>query len=328
MNTLELESLVRDQTLEYDQSPCDPQYIVRLLNGCYSYVYNHFVKSNDMLFAQEHLMQISAGTSEYELPKNLWNKRVEQVEVPSPVQESMTPWGYVKIPIVSRKEAFPYISSKIRTYFPQVVSIMNNVIGFYPLPLTSFTAHLIINRRIPALGIFGGRITALGNNVITVESLNDPRINANKAVPSLAFISISDQLTGEIKAMYSYSAVDTVANTITLAAAPVGRTQYLTYPIGALPGSTWTGLAELDDNVTFGYTTGTSIFGEAFDQFLVDWAVLRIRGSLNETDPSAMETLKLQLEALRGDTGGRVLGQHIQRTRFNNIPQSRPVGRR
>jgi hypothetical protein len=286
------------------------------------------VKSNDMLFAQEHLLSVTAGVSEYELPKNLWSKRIEQVEVPSPVHESQTPWGYVRIPIVSRKEAYPYISSKIKTYFPQVCSIMNNVIGLYPLPITDFTAHLIINRRIPMLGIFGGRITALGTNVITVESLNDSRINTNKAIPSLAFISISDQLTGEIKAMYSYNAVDTVAKTITLTTAPAGRTQYLTYPIGTLPGAVWTGLAELDDNVTFGYTTGTSIFGEAFDQFLVDWAVLRIRGALNETDPSAMETLKLQLEALKGDTGGRVLGQHIRKTRYNNIPQSRPVGRR
>jgi hypothetical protein len=96
-----------------------------------------------------------------------------------------------------------------------------------------------------------------------------------------------------------------------------GENLYSNKLVDTIPGTQW-GTIEIDDIICFGYHTSVSIFGEAIDTFLSDWAIMRIRGALNETDPETVNSLKLQLQELTGDLGGRTLGLKINMTERNN----------
>lgn len=72
----------------------------------------------------------------------------------------------------------------------------------------------------------------------------------------------------------------------------------------------------IDDVVSFGNTTAASIFGEAFDNLIIDWAVQKIRGALNETDPETVATMKLKLDELKSDTCGRDMAIQIERVSY------------
>lgn len=317
---------VRDLTLEYDVTPFSDQYIIDRLNEAYRYVYNAYVKAQDTLFAQEHSLQIAAGTSTYELPENLWNKRVEALWVPSPPYQSDQPWGWEKITKVDYLQSYRYQSNRVRVYTPEVWSQLNNKIYVFPLPLINYTAKLIISRRLPPLGIYGGRIVGLSGSTITIDALNDARISANAGLSNTGYISVCDFTTGEIKALYYVSSYDAVTKIITLGAIPAGRTSYMSYPISAAPAGNF-GTIELDDIVTYGYCTGESIFGENFDNLLINWVVGRMRGTLNESDPETLRALTAQIQDLKGDTAGRPLGIQKTSNAFNQFKVNRPTGR-
>jgi hypothetical protein len=416
MNTLELVNAVRDLTFEYQADPISDEYIVSRLNEAYRFAYNHFVKSNEELYGQISLLQVVSGQFEYDMPEELWNKRIETMLIPTPPNESTQPWGWTKVRKAQYSQSYPYQTNRIKTYYPECWSTLNNKIYIFPAPLIAYQAKLIVSRKIPMMGVLGGKITELRNNVIYLDDVtNDARIVDSVGDNSLAFISVADANTGEVKALWSYSAVSTVDNTITLQTSPRkyaklikgttvsqitytavtagttageaisvvytsdlnpatctvngniitvkletavttadnvvtlvtaaaatlvtavrtlglgnvvqvanpaefligGENLYKNKTVDTLPGTQW-GSIEIDDLVCFGYATGASIFGESIDTFLTDWAVMRIRGSLNETDPETTNSLKLQLQELTGDLGGRNLGLKINMTERAN----------
>lgn len=329
MNTKELIAIVRDQLLEYNTNPFDDVYIMRVLNSAQRFAYNVLVKSHDELYCQLHPLVVTAGNSEYDLPvTNLWQKRIEHVQVPLPPNQSADPIAYQKVEMRSWKQTSQYQTSRIRTYLPAVWTQLNNKFYLFPRPLVGYTALLMISRRLMPMATFGGSVVSTGVNTLILDQLNDPDILANVANPNAAFISVADFITGEIKALYSYDTVDPLTNTITLTDAPLTRTEYLRYPIATRTGPDFDLSAiQPDDVVTFGLSTGVNILGEAFTSFLTTFAVNTIRGVLNEADPAQQAHYKEMVTELRGDLGGRVTGVMINRSLYNGI-QSRPISRR
>lgn len=329
MNTLELENIIRDQMLEYSTNPFDSTYITRILNSAQRFAYNVLVKSNDTYFAQEHLLAVTPGDSEYDMPVDgLWQKRIEAVFVPLPPNQSPEPISWQRINMRTFAQTAPFQTSRIRTYVPECWSVLNNKFYLFPKPLVGYTARLIISRRLIPLGTLGGNIISTGTNTLVLDQLNDPEIDANKAIPNAAFISVCDYITGELKGLYSYNAVDTVTNTITLTDAPVGRTMFQRYPIATRTGPDFD-LSNIqpDDVVTYGLSAGVSILGEAYTSFLTTFAVNTIRGVLNESDPAQQKHYSEMVKEIRGDLGGRVTGIRINRVMYNNIT-AKPTARR
>jgi len=312
MNTKELVTATRSQCLEYQEDPISDPYIMTLLNEAGQFVYQHLVRSNDMMFATEYPLELEAGVSNYPLPWNAMGKRIEAIFIPSPPNMSQDPWNWVKLNKIDFKQSARYQTNRVRTYFPEAWTQMNNTIYFFPPPLMAYSARLLISRKYVRMGVYGGRIIDMSGNTLTLDELNDDAISENKAIPSNAFICVSSFKTGEIKAMYAYNAVNTTTNVITLAAAPSGRTTYMGYPISALPAGDF-GEIELDDIVTYGFTSGRPITSEEFDNLIINWAVSRIRGILHETDTEAMNALKMEIQALAGDLAGREIGARITR---------------
>jgi hypothetical protein len=84
---------------------------------------------------------------------------------------------------------------------------------------------------------------------------------------------------------------------------------------------------EIDDVVTYGYTTGISLFGTEYDEFIINHCVLKIRSSLNDSDPETLNAIKENMKDLGSDTAGRVMGVNIQRSFSRGSSYTRP-GRR
>jgi hypothetical protein len=87
----------------------------------------------------------------------------------------------------------------------------------------------------------------------------------------------------------------------------------------------------MDDVVCWGYGTGIPIIPEAYHESLVQYAVLTVKSSMNETDNEVAALLKELFTSMKGDTAGRRIGAKIQRTfgtRSNYLTQSRRIGRR
>jgi hypothetical protein len=416
MNTKELETKIRDSLFEYQTDPVSSLYVVRVMNEAYRFAYSHLVKSNDTLFGEVYTLQVVAGQSEYDLPESLWSKRIEHFQIPSPPNEASEPWGWVKIPKIDWKQSYRYQTKRIKTYYPNCWSQLNNQVMLYPPPLIGFPAKMVISRRLIPLGVYGGRITSLGYNDLTLDELHDERLADYASDSSMAFLSICDHTTGEVKALFPYNAVNESTKKITLTGPVAGRgyasrqIQYLRvtadtagsagnnitvniidsgvggtitasvagttitvdlagavskitsavvtaingtpaaaalvtassvdpgsttmtvtnenqalfggvakfndFEVSTLPGSSW-GTIEVDDYVCFGVATAVPITGEAFDTFITDWATMKIRGALNESDPEVTNSLKLQLQELQGDNAGRVLGVKINRSVYN-----------
>jgi hypothetical protein len=418
VNTKELETKIRDSLFEYQTDPVSSLYLIRVLNEAYRFVYQHQVKSNDTLFGDVYELPVVAGQSEYPMPEGIWSKRIEHFQIPTPPNDSSEAWGWEKLQKMDWKQSYRYQTKRIRTYYPSCWSQLNNKIYVYPPPLVGFTAKMVISRRLVPLGVYGGRITELGYNDLTVEELYDDRLVANVSTSSLAYISICDHTTGELKALFPYNAINQTTKKITLSGPSAGRgyssrqfqylrltavtagdtgddirlkivtvgagaaivasvsgnditvdlaaaaakstaavaaainglpaaaalvtaspsadpgtttmvdttdfqnlfggtQKYMDHEVSEVPGSDW-GTIEVDDFVCFGVATAVSIAGETFDSFLTDWATMKVRGSLNETDPEVLNSLKLQLQELSGDTAGRVLGLKINRSVYNN----------
>jgi hypothetical protein len=242
-------------------------------------------------------------------------KRIEAVFIPSPPNQSQAPWSWQKIRKMDFKQTASFQTTRVRTYYPSVWSTLNNKLYLFPLPLIGYTSQLIISRKLPKMGVYGGKITDFTGNILTVDSINDDTIVDNVSVPSAAFICVTSFKTGEIKAMYAYNVVDDAAGTITLCDPPVGRTTYMGYPVSNAPNGNW-GSIELDDGISLGFTSSQPLMSEEFDYFHVNWAVNRIRGVLNESDAEAMNALKLEIQQLTSDLAGRETGFKIERTAY------------
>ena len=143
MDTKELVKRVRELVHEYQPDPISDEYIIRRLNEGYVFAYNHFVKSNEELFGEIEELQVISGQMEYDLPSNLFSKRIETMLIPTPPNESSQPWGWTKVRKSPYSQSYLYQTSKIKTYYPETFSVLNNKLYVFPAPLVPYTAKLI-----------------------------------------------------------------------------------------------------------------------------------------------------------------------------------------
>lgn len=223
MDTWEMIQVIRGQLMEFDERPIDNDLIMRNMRSAYTLIYTRMVKCNDSKYGVKVVFQLKAQTSEYDMPKDAWGKRIEQMVVPYPPVNSDTPIGYMEIEKVDFKETHKYNIPRIKTWLPEVWSTLNNKIYIYPSPLTDSKAYLVISREMVQLGIAQGRIIGITGNKLTLDGLNNDQLAENLTKPLANVISVSDFRTGEVKALYAYTEVD--GTEITLGSST--RTSYL-----------------------------------------------------------------------------------------------------
>jgi hypothetical protein len=221
---------VRDQLLEQNTDPITDQLICNRLNDAYRFVYNSFAKSNDNMFGEDMFLQINAAQSEYELPKNLWNKRIETFEAPSPNNNSNSPTnvlGWEKIPKTERQQMAYYESPRTKTQIPTMWAQYGNKIRILPPPANSYRARLFFVPKLTKLAPPIGRVVKFQQNKIYLDNSPSAEFYVALSAVDSAFVSVSDFETGRLKA--TYPIVGTQGTAILLG--ETTRTLYLGEPV-------------------------------------------------------------------------------------------------
>jgi hypothetical protein len=280
MDTFEMLTAVREGLLEFDINPISDAMIMRRLNFSYMYIYSHIARSDDSRLGVKIPLNIVAGVTEYDLPTEAWNKRIEQLVCPYPPTSKANALGFHAITRVDFKEAHKFNVPRVKTYMPEVFTQLRNKLFVYPTPITSMEADLLVTPQIPPLGITSGQIISIGASDITLDTQNTTLLT-DRLTPAInAFLSVVDYLTGEVKYIFSYNAVD-VANKITLVAP--ARVKYMGQTL-TNPATTGVMAAiAIDDYVVPGYAGAINLFSTEFDQFMINQAVLMIRSNLSKT---------------------------------------------
>ena len=298
MNTAELVEEVRHGLMEYQINPISDTYIISFLNRGYRKLYNHYARASDNHFGQIYELSITSGTQEYTLPERLWSKRVDYLRWPTP---GNTPRGWIKIDKIDFKDSHKYDLPQSFSTTPYAWSQLNNTLKFYPTPNISITAELLHIPKLVPLKRTEGVILSFSSPTITlIEDVDsDFSDNASSAVGE-NYLTICDGVTGVVKHVLRYTAA--TGNSITIAD-PTNRSQVQ----GVDFSSTSSDLSDIaqDDVVVQGFGVGVPITEDTFNEFLINYAVIAIKSSLNENDVSLKEQLKDLMNEYKSDRVGR-----------------------
>jgi len=307
MNTNDLITEVRHGLIEYQTAVVSNSLIISMLNQAYRKLYNHYTRADDNMFGEIHELSITQGTRIYDLPRNLWSKRIDYLQVPLPNDNAK---AYDYVPKIDAKQSHKYNLPQAFSIVPYAWQQLGSQIEIFPKPQIDFTARLIIQPRLIPLAETQGTTLSFATPVITcVEDLSNTFADYASLTNGNNYLSVCDGVTGDLKGVYAFTSV--TSNLITLSA-PGLRASVKGEDLSSPSADSD---IILDDVVTYGLSTGVPITGEAFDEFLVKYAVLTIKSSLNENDQSYAK----QIEELKGeylsDSVGRPSTTVIERVR-------------
>lgn len=316
MNTKELMDTIRDGLVEYQNISVTDEMIERKINACYRRIFNHYARTNPDMYAVPVELDITANDPDYTIPKNLWSKRIHKVMLPYPGSNVR---GYYPVEVVSYKEMYKYNIPYIKAQISTVCTVTNNTITFYPTPAASLTALLFLTPRLIPLKKVIGVILDYDDatKTLTVQGNNTDGTVEASAVTTLSdsysnVITITDYYTGLVKHILAVTSVS--GNTLVIGA-PVDRTTIYDQTVEDATAAAITDISP-DDCITLGYSSGVSIFGEAFDEYLENYAVLKIGSNYDEVNPKIDKMFEDIKEAIKSDTVGRPALQTITRMRY------------
>lgn len=315
MNTKDLINYVRDGLVEYQNISITDSMIMNRLNNCYRRLYNHYSRANPDLYAVPVTLDIEPDVQEYTIPTNNWSKRIHKIFMPYPTQQTR---GYYEAEVVSHKDTWKYDVPAVKAPISSVVSIYYNTLKFYPVPSSQLEAIVYLTPKLVPLGKTIGTVLDYDDatKTITVEGGMDDYTLEEDVQEVLGstynnIISISSYETGLIKHIFP---VVSVTDSTIVIGAPTTRTTIRGQTIEDATASVLSDIS-VDDCITLGYSTGVSIFGEAFDEYLENYATLKIAGNYKESD-SVLNSMFSQIEQdAKTDTVGRTPLQSITRVR-------------
>jgi hypothetical protein len=199
-NVSELIQQVRDSVREYDSTAMSDESIVRRLNRAYSYAYNYLVKMNHSLFSGFKYVTLRPNISEYKLPRDCYTKRIHELYVST----NSGDWQYVKRCEPSAITKYEGKSMAGVVYWTQA----GEKIILAPTPKNSSVIKCLITLPLIPLAKVQGQITDIRGDKIYLDRSPDEEAETNLNRAGLNLISISDEMTGKVKALYPYNEVD------------------------------------------------------------------------------------------------------------------------
>ncbi len=272
---------IREQALEFDHDPVSDEGILRRVNFAYNFAYNHFAKSDEALYAKYFYVTLQFGLSEYDIPKDLWGKRVVQLEAPTPPQEGYQPFNFVPIDRVDPQSFPKYDSPRARTLLPLVWTQRGNKICVAPPPLVRTRCRLLGIPSLPPLGLVEGLIQEIDGDLLTLDRA--PTDTLSKNINSLGqnIVSICDGVTGEVKALYPYSEIN--GNTIRLSD-NTNKTNIRSKEVRKLQTHSITSISYNPASKSLTATTTGTISGVAIGDFIELSYLLDAGGNYNIVD--------------------------------------------
>lgn len=205
--TEDILAAIRDQLREYRGETIDDAAIMRRVNMAYSYIYNTIIKINDSLFSSFFHLQIKPHVYKYKIPEIVHNKRIERLYYPVPLVSSYQPYHYTEIERVDVTRIHDYLTPAYPVNYPIRWTQQGDYILLAPPPRTSCVCKVMYTpARVPLARVQGQIVDIQGANIFLDRTPLEDLLLAYTE-PGKNLISICDELTGEIKALYPVESV-------------------------------------------------------------------------------------------------------------------------
>jgi hypothetical protein len=207
-NASELIDQVRGSVHEYDANPLTDDQIIARLNRAYSFAYNQLVRSNASLFSEWRYYTITRNITEYPLPKDIYNKRIYKVFTPVPNYDPQTPSGWIEVQRADTEDIMAYQSNRLTVHYPFKWTQLNDMFVIAPTPIADTVFKVQVTQMLVPMAKIQGQIVDIVGNVLYLDRSPDANMAANSSRRGMNLLSISDEMTGRVKALYPYSEVD------------------------------------------------------------------------------------------------------------------------
>lgn len=204
----DLIELVRGSLQEFDQSPISDQKIINKLNLAYTFAYNSLLKSNDSLFARWKYFTIKPTVSYYDLPKDMYNRRIERIWTPVPIYDPSKPMTWAEVERCDPSEIPNYQTPRFPTYYALRWTQLDDKIVIAPSPNAASVLRYYYTPMIIPMAKVEGQITAIVGNKITVDRAPSSEMNSAMSLSGYNCVSFSDEMTGGVKAIYPFNEIN------------------------------------------------------------------------------------------------------------------------
>lgn len=204
----DLIQLVRDSLHEYDQSPISDDKIMTKLNLAYTFAYNSLIKSNDSLFARWKYITIKPLISYYDLPKDMYNRRIERIWTPVPIYDPSKPMIWGEVERCDPSEIPNFQTQRFPTYYALRWTQMDDKVVIAPPPNAASVLRYYYTPAIIPMAAVEGQITEIVGNKITLDKTPSEAMMNNVSISGHNCISFSDEISGSVKALYPYNEIN------------------------------------------------------------------------------------------------------------------------
>lgn len=311
MNVNELVDQVRSQLDEFNEASITDQHVLDALNRAQKAATRITARRLDTIFLAETEITTVGGQREYDMPDDVFGRRIEKVEL---LQGSIA-W---RIKHISYKQRDPYIVSS-QTNRPYYYDVIGAKIRLYPTP--SDGQRLIIHySRTPDTAVVSqGQINRIDttNNYIIVDDIGSDITTESDQRNS--YVNFIDYITGDVKGSMQVAFTDTGIGQIKFKSSGLTRDSVLGKSIST---SIPTNVTE-DDYVCIVKGTCVPQLPDAYTDYLIQHAVVAIKRRTREPTEEEYAALKDIEGELKKLMQGR---EQQQRIRKANSHWGRPLG--
>lgn len=283
-------SEVRQQLDEANSDSIDTELdILPALNRAQDFAFDILARKYQEPILKYTELDLVNGTSEYDMPEDVFEDRVQKVEIKVPSGSS---YSYVEVQRISYRDISNYQAGGTSS-FPQYYCIYGRTIIIVGTPNGSYNARLWYLRNPEKLVLPQGRITIANtaSNYVILDSAGSDLTTESDQLGS--YVNLIDGQTGEIKGSLQIQSIS--SNRIGFRSTPT-RSTVLNRTIS---GSLSSLEASQDDYLA--PITGTCVpyFGRPTTNFCIQYAVSELTRKLGgsaEMEERILEKFEKQLE--------------------------------
>jgi hypothetical protein len=307
----EVRSMLDEQNREAVDDVTD---IIPALNRAQDHAANILARHYESPLLAYTSVTLTGGTSEYDVPEDAFEQRLEKIEV-------NVNGRYSEVRRISYRDATPYDTNS-STSFPAFYSVVGQKYRLMPTPSGTYPLRVWYLKDPDALVLEQGRITgiSIGSRYVTVDSIGEDLTTEADQLDS--YVNLIDGQTGLIKATLQIQNIQ--GNKVYFKSSPA-RSTVLNRTISSSIPTT----VEKDDFLCTIHGTCVPLLKKPFSNYLIEYAVAELQRKLGgpaDLELRVLESMEAAVErswvgreqALRISKRSQNWGSSIRRYNLNN----------
>lgn len=310
----EVRSLLDEQNVDSIDTDAD---ILPALNRAQSYAFDILARKYQEPLLRNTTLTLVSNTAEYDIPENVFEDRIQKLEIVIPSGRPPYRATYREIERVSYRD-ISELESATLTNVPSYYCIVGREIRLVPTPTGTYNARMWYIRNDEKLVAPQGRITVVntGSNYVTVDSAGSSLTTEADQLGS--YVNIIDGQTGEIRGTLQ---IQTLSNNRLVFRTSPTRSSVLNRSVtGDLSSLT----LEQDDYICSAVGTCVPYYSKPVSNFLIQFSVAALTRKLGEPDDREEAVLKQFEEQVSRTWVGREQSLRIKKkSRIWGLPTRR-----